>query len=164
MPIPYAPLITATILGILGPPEKNPVEETDKYDIGIRVGRNEPEKHGPGKNGILSLEVASRRPLFYGIKPCAALGLGDGAAYATACLAKPYHFGAFTLTPSFGPTLFVSGRGTSELLQFRTSVELQVKLQKDWKAGVGFYHISNGNIAKHSAGIDVFFASVQASF
>lgn len=162
MPITYAMFVAATVGGLtLAPAE--PPSPLDEWEV--RAGANRPAKDGPGKSGVASLEWQSGRPWVWGLRPCGAIGAGENLLYATACVSKPVPLGQrFTLVPSFGPTLLTTGNGTAELLQFRTSIQLQVKLQGDWRAGVGMYHISNASITKKSAGMDIVFASISKRF
>lgn len=162
MPVTYAMFVAATVGGLTFAPAEPP-SPFDEWEV--RIGANRPGKDGPGKNGVVSLEWQHGRPWVWGLRPCAAIGAGEKLLYATACVSKPIPLGQrFTLAPSFGPTLLTTGNGAEELLQFRTSIQLQVKLQRDWRASVGMYHISNANITKESAGMDVFFASISKSF
>lgn len=154
----YAGFVFATLAGVAAGPEGVPERHEQMQ---VRFGHNAAGKHGPGKGGVVSMEVlaaGSGSRLFWAVG-----GSGDGMQYAGIGLARTIDWGRFRLQPSFCPTLYLSGRGTggAERVQFRTSMELQYRALQGITLGVGFFHISNAGLSPYSAGVDVVYGSLQ---
>ena len=65
------------------------------------------------------------------------------------------------LTPSFSPGFYEKGRSKNLnfLLEFRTQVELSIKLENNKRLGINFNHISNGRLSLYNPGVESFAVS-----
>jgi hypothetical protein len=161
----YADFAFATLLMLMGTPDG---VEPGQDVIEWRLGRNNKDKDGPGKQGVVSVDYLSRfRIAGSGLRPYVTVGSStDGLRYLGVGAYKRLAWGPFELMPSAGPALYHSnrGKGTSERLQFRTGIELNYPLQGDAGIGVGFYHLSNARLSKDTAAVDVTYVSWRLRF
>jgi hypothetical protein len=161
----YANFAFATLLMLVGTPSG---VEPGQDVIEWRFGRNNKDKDGPGKHGVVSVDYLSRfRIVGSGLRPYVTMGSSnDGMRYLGVGTYKRLAWGPFELMPSAGPVLYHSGqgRGTSERVQFRTGVELSYPLQGDAAIGGGFYHMSNAGLSNDTASVDVTYVSWRLRF
>jgi hypothetical protein len=159
----YADFVFATLLLLGATPESL---ESKQEMTHWRAGRNDGDKHGPGKHGVVSVDYLGTTRLApgMGLKPYFAFGASnDGMRYLGVGTYKRLAWGPFEVLPSAGPVLYDSrgSDGTSERLQFRTGIEVLAPLSPRLALGVGFYHLSNANLTRDTAGVDVTYASLR---
>jgi len=167
--ITYMQFVAATIgLGTLLPQGNlPPADGLDRWRIAL--GANVAPVPGPGEGGVLTIDRLMGEPLWRELRPFWGFGVSvDGAVFATVGLYREFRLGNLTITPYFGPTLYQSDIGgafrSDELIQFRTGVEVSYSFSEQMRAGVGFYHLSNGGMTAGSADVDVAYASVLFRF
>jgi len=158
--VTYAQFVGAMGVGILAGNGSPPLPDMQgRFDYSLSVGANSLSKSGPGQNGWLTLSALGHEPYFWNIVPSHAAGLSaDGAAFVTTGLAKRYKLSAFEFTPYWGPTLYQSRLGNwsrRDAIQFRTGIDVSIRMTDDASMFMGMYHISNAGISSKSAGIDV---------
>ena len=156
----YAALIIAS----LGLPS-SPVDQDAMVNTRVTVGWNVKSDAEVGKKGILTFEKLLPNNLLYGIRPLLAVGFSvDGMGYASAGVRKDFIFDKIRVSPYFAPSMYSANMRyptVSELIQFKSGVDVAYQVKQNTYVGVGIYHMSNAQITKDSAGVDVYHASIS---
>ena len=81
----------------------------------------------------------------------------DGAVHVFGGLMYDIKIGEnFFITPSFAPGIYHKGnsKNLDFLLEFRTQVEITIRLKNNARFGVNFNHISNGRLSLYNPGVE----------
>ena len=64
--------------------------------------------------------------------------------------------GFIHLSPSFAPGIYFSNgsKDLGSLLEFRSQIEINIKLPKEFRAGLSFNHISNATLGRFNPGVE----------
>lgn len=111
------------------------------------------------REGFATFEYRSGRRLWRGIKPVYSFAVSrEGAMLGAVGLYGGFRLGPVEITPHFSVGLYQDGIGgfdAKELLQFRSGIDALVPLSDTVSLGLGIYHVSNADITRRSADLDV---------
>ena len=159
----FAGLVGASLL-FLPPTEPMRAGDPPRGAVAFSLG---PEVDARGgrrlSQNFATLEYLPESRAPFGTRPVYAAALSsDGAGFVSAGLRHDYRLGPLQVTPHFSVAAWHSGQHgfeTRELLQFRTGLDLYLSVTENTAVGLGFYHLSNGQLTRSitpfSADVDV---------
>jgi len=110
-------------------------------------------------NNAVEVRIEYRSSInFFGIKPFTGITFNsDGGFYTMGGIYTDIILGKdFCLTLGFAAGYYNRGMGIdlASNLEFRTQLELSYLFSNNYKIGISFYHISNGNLGKSNPGAE----------
>jgi len=90
----------------------------------------------------------------------------DNATYFYTGVQAEYNIGPLNFTPSFTPGYYDSGDGKDlgNTLEFKSEVQLSMKLSKTSQLGLSYFHISNGDIGDKNPGANSYMFNFLKNF
>ena len=90
----------------------------------------------------------------------------DNATYFYTGVQAEYNIGPLNFTPSFTPGYYDSGDGKDlgNILEFKSEVQLSMKLSKNSQFGLSYFHISNGNLGDKNPGANSYMFNFFRNF
>ena len=90
----------------------------------------------------------------------------DNATYFYTGVQAQYNIGPLNFTPSFTPGYYDSGDGKDlgNTLEFKSEVQLSMKLTENSQFGLSYFHISNGNLGDKNPGANSYMFNFFKNF
>lgn len=151
-------LITLALGGLGGGPAVAQGAQQDSilFSVGPNFGTTSSPR---SSDAVATLEWRPEQYWVWGTKPIWSLGVaGDGAFYVSGGVRGDFTLGRVLMTPHFSLALYQDGQGgfeAKELLQFRTGIDAFLPLGDRTMVGLGYYHLSNAQLTRRSADLDV---------
>jgi len=110
------------------------------------------------KNPSLETRLELRMERYWAANPFAGVMTNtDGAINVFAGFFKSFEITSFLiLTPSFAPGLYYKHKSKDLhfVLEFRSQIEVAVRLKDDVRVGINFSHVSNGSLGRLNPGVE----------